>query len=123
MAAFVDLPVFGPEHADDYTCDSLDTRIKKTISALVRDWEDFKVGITNDSLRRAREHDDFDELVPVYRTSDIEDARDLEALLIDFYGERYDESDGFWNQVGGGGGAVGEGEYTVYVLRDGWVGD
>ena len=71
----------------------------------------FKIGITNDPIRRFREAyaHQYDEMIVVYRTSSIDNVSLLETILIEHNWELTD------NEVAGGGGNIGHPPYYLYV--------
>ena len=72
----------------------------------------FKIGITNDPERRYSQAyaDEYDEMIVVYETRSIDYVSQLEAALI---GHNWEVTD---NQVGGGGGAIGDPPYYLYIV-------
>ena len=77
---------------------------------------DFKIGITNNPDASAGQYDyidpDYDEMILIYETSSITNARELESDLIKHYGARCD------NRIGGGeSGNLGNGRYYLYIIR------
>lgn len=87
--------------------------LRRRVGALRRHSIFYKIGITNDPDRRARQYyDEYDEMIVIYQTQSLASARWVERDLIDF---TWDDTD---NEVGGGGGNFGEPPYFVYVVRD-----
>ena len=78
---------------------------------------DFKIGITNDPDARAGQYGYiepypyYDEMILIYETSSIINARKLESELIKHYGALCD------NRIGGGGGSSESGRYYLYIVR------
>ncbi|MBI3481107.1 MAG: GIY-YIG nuclease family protein [Nitrosomonadales bacterium] len=72
----------------------------------------FKIGITNHPDRRYSQAyaDEYDEMIVIYETSSINHVSTLEAALIEHNWEFTD------NQVGGGGGNIGDPPYFLYVV-------
>lgn len=71
----------------------------------------FKIGITNNPVQRfKRAYSDYDKLIAVYRTSSINNVRDMEKLLINHNAELAD------NIRGGGAGNFGDPPYYLYVV-------
>ena len=96
----------------------IEGRLRRRVSALVRQSRSFKIGITNWPERRASQHkakygSEFSEMIVRYYTRSRHNAGDLEARLIDFNWDRYE----LRNKRGGGGGRYGEGWYFLYLLR------
>ena len=89
--------------------------LRRSIAAHVRDGVRFRIGISNDPYRRARQHPynagDYGEMVILYYTSSDRLVRNLETELIRYFGERCD------NERGGGGGARGEAPYYLYIVK------
>src|SRR5258708_2151840 len=82
------------------------------ISALTRvDRVDgFKIGITNDPTRRFSAYgDDYEDMIVIYQTNSIDSVSFVETLLIEHNWEFAD------NEIGGGGGAIGDPPYFLYV--------
>ena len=89
--------------------------LKRRISGHASGARRFKVGITNNPEARAKKQDyvnTYDELIPLFRSRSINTVRNIEADLVDFYEDRYDND----NKIGGGGGGVGSPPYYVYVV-------
>ncbi len=72
----------------------------------------FKIGITNHPERRYSQAyaDKYDEMIVIYETSSISHVSTLEAEIINHNWELTD------NQVGGGGGNIGDPPYFLYVV-------
>src|SRR6266699_6748444 len=72
----------------------------------------FKIGMTNDPERRFRTAyaRNYHEMVVLYETSSIENVSVLEAELVEHNKDHAD------NVIAGGGGAVGEPPYFLYVV-------
>ena len=89
--------------------------IRSRVSALVKNSEGFKIGMTNSPSTRASAYgESYDEMIVLYETSSRKNAQELEKGLIAYYIENYDKCE---NQMAGGGGKPGEGWYYVYVVR------
>jgi hypothetical protein len=86
----------------------------RSLSALTpeRYVERFKIGITNDPIRRFGIYvDAYDEMILLYRSRSINNVSDMEAMLIDH------NRDLAMNRTGGGGGNIGRtGPYYLYVV-------
>ena len=96
----------------------LDQKMRKRISALVKDSSAFKIGITNWPERRIRQYEYdfpkwFSEMVVLYETRSRDNAAALEKRLIDYNWDRHELK----NEKGGGGGRYGEGWYYLYIVR------
>ena len=93
-------------------------RLKRRVSALVRQSESFKIGITNWPERRAGQHQryygsEFSEMIVLYHTRTRKNAAELEKKLINYNWDRYE----LRNERDGGGGRYGEGWYFLYLMR------
>ena len=86
----------------------------RSLSALTpeRYVERFKIGITNDPIRRFGTYaDGYDEMILLYCSQSIQNVSDMEAMLIDH------NRDLAKNRTGGGGGNIGRtGPYYLYVV-------
>ena len=87
--------------------------LRHRVSGYLRGAQHFKVGITNNPIRRAKQHDkwgnEYDEMVVIYWTTSKKHIKELERSVI----ADYPGSD---NACGGGGGAQ-SGPYYLYVNR------
>lgn len=93
----------------------VDPTMRRRVSAYTGG-NDFKIGITNNPHASAGQYDytepDYDEMILIYETSSIINARQLESELIKHYGANCD------NRIGGGeGGNLGSGRYYLYIVR------
>ena len=93
----------------------VNSTMRRRISAYTAG-NDFKIGITNNPDASAGQYDytepDYDEMILIYETSSIINARELESELIKHYGARCD------NRIGGGdGGGSGSERYYLYIVR------
>ncbi|MGH2361410.1 MAG: hypothetical protein ACRDGM_12825 [bacterium] len=72
----------------------------------------FKIGFTSDPEQRftVGYSGSFDEMIVLYRTSSIVHVKDLET---DFINYNWDVTD---NEIGGGGGRIGDPPYFLYVV-------
>ena len=88
--------------------------IRHRIGAFTRNTANFKIGITcRPSIRAyeyARRKPHYDEMIVLYQTSSIKNARDLEKDLIKHYWEQCD------NRYNGGGGNIGTGPHYAYIV-------
>ena len=95
---------------------NLDT-IRYRIGAFRR-YSYFKIGITSDPSRRAsgyrHEYPLYNEMIVLYMTSSIENVRNLEEELVDYYRGRFDRCD---NINRGGGGRIGVPPFFLYIVR------
>ncbi|MEM6721804.1 MAG: GIY-YIG nuclease family protein [Bacteroidota bacterium] len=88
--------------------------LNRSIAQYIRHHKKVKIGITNDPVRRARQHTktrhNWDYMKVKYKTSSVNYVNQLERLLIDNY------MDYLTNEIRGGGGPKGEGYQYLYVL-------
>ena len=90
--------------------------LHRRVSQYKRGDRNFKIGITNDPDRRAREYyyrdgNRYHEMVVLYQTRRLGQVRKLEAVLVR---KHRADSD---NEQGGGGGSAGKPPYYLYVVR------
>lgn len=85
-----------------------------------------KIGITKNPEQRWRSHlserrrnqDKWQKMIVIYQSTSWDSARIAESELIKHVGSK-NYYCAIWNDVGGGGGRIGEGRYSyVYVLVD-----
>ena len=96
------------------------TTLKYRISALVKNANQYKTGITNNPPARASQYpnqfkEQYDEMIVLHRTGSDKLVRALEKNLVDDYWGYTD------NTIGGGGGPSGEPPYYLYIVRGGWT--
>ena len=90
--------------------------LKHSISQYANNSSYIKVGITNNPENRWYQHKnedpDWEKMVVVYKSSSIDNVREIERELINHTIER-EES---YNFIGGGGGNFGDGPQFLYFL-------
>ncbi len=72
-----------------------------------------KVGITSKPKRRAAKYtieSDYDDMIVLFKTSSEQTIRELEKFLVEKNWELVD------NEIGGGGGPLGNGPYYLYIV-------
>ena len=75
----------------------------------------FKIGITGDPERRARQYlDDYDEMVVLYETPSQKHVRDTERHLTEYYWDYCD------NSIKGGNGRLSDPPFYLYVVLCHW---
>ena len=88
--------------------------IRHRIGAFTRNDTSFKIGITCQPRERGYKYDRlepyYDEMIVLYETSSIKNARDLEKDLVKHYWERCD------NLIDGGGGNIGAAPHYMYIV-------
>ena len=88
--------------------------LRHRIGAFTRGQADFKIGITCRPRERGYEYDRlepyYDEMIVLYKTSSIKNARDLEKDLVKHYWKRCD------NLKDGGGGNIGTAPHYAYIV-------
>lgn len=86
----------------------------RSVGQYTRHYKSVKIGITHNPDRRSNEHARstmrWKKMVVKYKTSSINFIKKTEQILIEYHW------DFIKNEVGGGGGAEGEGPYYLYVL-------
>ena len=85
----------------------------RRVSALVRNSDGFKIGISNDPIRRWNEahRKTYDDMIVLYGSNSIDKVSTLEVALIERYAMRCD------NLIAGGGGNIGPAPYFLYLVR------
>ena len=82
--------------------------------------QSFKIGITNNPERRAREYrnSDYRLMHILYKTSSINHARELERNLIAQFRDKWNKrrNKRLENSIGGGSGRPSDGMYYLYVV-------
>ena len=78
--------------------------------------QSFKIGITNNPKRRAKEYrnSDYRLMHILYKTNSIGHARELEKILIKQFRDKWNKR--LENSIGGGGGRTSDGMYYLYVV-------
>ena len=94
------------------------TNINQILGGYKKHLSAFKIGITNDPENRKRQYEKdypryFGEMIVLYETTSLSNARKLEKQLID----KNWEDERLINEIGGGGGKPGEGPYYLYIVR------
>jgi len=91
------------------------SRLAQVVAAIRRaELRGFRVGITNSPSGRAALYGtQYDEMICIYRTDSLKNARKWEEHLIEYFRERAD------NLYLGGGRSAEDGPYYVYVCRNG----
>lgn len=91
--------------------------IRHRVGALTRE-KSFKIGITNDPRRRARQYDRnepfYDEMIVLYKSPSIDNARTLEKKLINAYIDNDRKPSD--NRNRGGQGRIGAPPHYAYVV-------
>jgi hypothetical protein len=93
---------------------NVETSLKKSVGAYIRLGYAVKIGITNNTERRASQHSkifNWERMVVKYKTNSIYNVNKLERILIDHHWYNIE------NEVRGGGGPNGKtGPYFLYLL-------
>jgi hypothetical protein len=92
----------------------VESSLKRTVSAYLRNGYKVKIGITNNPERRSYEHSQtgrWKQMVLKYQTSSVRYINEIERIIIEHHWDYIE------NEVAGGGGPNGkEGPYYLYIL-------
>lgn len=78
-----------------------------------------KIGITNDPDTRFKQHCKdmtWEKMTVIYKTTSIDNARNLEKRLINYFEITSSSNFCYHNERDGGAGKIGVGDYYVYLL-------
>ncbi len=70
------------------------------------------IGITSNYRERAEDHEaEYDDMILIYRTHSEKNVRTAERFLVKLFEDDLD------NEIGGGGGQLGDPPYYLYLVR------
>jgi hypothetical protein len=92
----------------------VESSLKRTVAAYLRNGYKVKIGITNNPERRSYEHGQtrkWKQMIIKYQTSSVRYINEIERIIIEHHWDYIE------NEVAGGGGPNGkEGPYYLYIL-------